>query len=58
MGLCVLQLRGACDVVAGWSLYFAVKIIFQTVDNFLTSEYTQWRINRMKYVTLCDISYP
>ncbi len=29
------------DVVAGWSLYFAVKIIFQTVDNFLTVEYTR-----------------
>lgn len=41
MGLCVLQLCGACDVVAGWSLYFAVKIIFQTADNFLTLEYTR-----------------
>ncbi len=41
MGLCVLRPCGACDVVAMWSLYFAVKIIFQTVDNILTSEYTQ-----------------
>lgn len=41
MGLCGLRPCGACDVVAGWSLYFAVKIIFQIVDNFLTLEYTR-----------------
>ena len=41
MELCVLRPCDECDVVARWSLYFAVKIIFQAVDNFLTLEYTR-----------------